>query len=252
MPFESIPVNAARICDGLRKIGYVPPSAITDIIDNSIQAKAKNVYIMAVPEVASEARKNNVKEYLIIDDGIGMNAEGIKHALELGASDESYEEKSLSKFGLGLKSAAFSQGEVLEVISSPGNGDSFEKYVVSLPVIRARGEYGAERLQITDEDTRLIEKYLPQNRGTIIRIAQVRMTNHPSIRSTFKELEIKLGIIYFYMMRDDALHIYLVDLSGNLHECQPYDVLFTNEADNNGDLDEFSWNGRETQWIERL
>ena len=54
MQFQEIEIDAARICDGLRKIGYTPPTAITDIIDNSVQAKAQRVIVRAIPILASE------------------------------------------------------------------------------------------------------------------------------------------------------------------------------------------------------
>ncbi|MCY4410684.1 MAG: ATP-binding protein [Caldilineaceae bacterium] len=177
-----------------------------------------------------------------------MNRSGIKDALQLGASDTNYPPDSLSKFGLGLKSAAFSQGEQLEVVSSEGN-DPFAKYVVSLPEIRERREYGAVQEELSPNDCELIRNYLPERRGTIIRITEVRTKNHPSIRATFRELQQKLGIIYYYMM--PALRIYLVDKEGGKTQCEPYDVLFAEEADRNGDLNEFEWDGQTTRWIQR-
>ena len=248
MCFEKIDLNAARVCDGLRKIGYTPSTAITDIVDNSVQAGATNIYIQAIPIAASEVRRENVKSYIIVDDGWGMNSLGIKSALQLGASDANYPPNSLSKFGLGLKSAAFSQGEQLEVVSSDGS-ELFAKYVVSLPEIRERQEYGAVQVELSPDDHELITEYLPEKRGTIVRVTEVRTKNHPSIRSTFRELQEKLGIIYYYMMPE--LQIYLVDKEGGRTKCERYDVLFAGEADQNGDLDEFVWDGLSTRWIQR-
>lgn len=208
MDFEQIGMNAARICDGLRKIGYTPPTAITDIVDNSVQAQAKHVYIRTIPKLVTDRRRDNVEAYEIIDDGIGMNSVGIKSALELGSSPDDYGVHSLSKFGLGLKSAAFSQGEVLEVISSDGS-DDFCKYVVSLPEIRRRQEYGAMRSELTEEDRALIARYLPAGKGTIVRIGSVREENHPTIRSTYNELRQRLGAIYYYYMIDEMVNIVL-------------------------------------------
>src|SRR4051794_219857 len=104
MPFQTIPMDAARVCDGLSKIGYTPPSAICDIIDNSIRADAHNILVRIIPERDLPlTRINNVSEYLIVDDGRGMDREGMLDALRLGSSSDEYEPHSLSKFGLGLK-----------------------------------------------------------------------------------------------------------------------------------------------------
>lgn len=250
MDFQEIEIDAARICDGLRKIGYTPPTAITDIIDNSVQAEANSIWIRAIPIVASESRRENVRAYEIIDDGLGMNLEQMKEALKLGANDAHYAPNSLSKYGLGLKSAAFSQGEQLELISSDGSGD-FRKLVVSLPEIRSRRKYGVVEHQLTTEDIQLTNEFMPQKRGTIVRIAHVRTQNHPSIKSTFKELNAKLGVIYYYMMTERGLRIYLIDIKESQNECIPYDVLFTEEANANGELDENDWDGLQTKWIQK-
>ena len=250
MQFQEIEIDAARICDGLRKIGYTPPTAITDIIDNSVQAKAQRVIVRAIPILASETRRENVRAYEIVDDGTGMDIDQMKEALKLGATDANYAPNSLSKYGLGLKSAAFSQGETLELISSTGEAP-FRKLVVSLPEIRSRRKYGVTEQALLPADEELIQELLPGMRGTIVRIADVRTQNHPSIKATFKELQTKLGVIYYYMMSKRELRIFLMDIDGNQIECNACDVLFTDEADLNGELDENSWDGRQTRWIQR-
>ena len=174
----------------------------------------------------------------------------MKEALKLGATDANYAPNSLSKYGLGLKSAAFSQGETLELISSTGEAP-FRKLVVSLPEIRSRRKYGVTEQALLPADEELIQELLPGMRGTIVRIADVRTQNHPSIKATFKQLQTKLGVIYYYMMIKRELRIFLMDIDGYQIECNACDVLFTDEADLNGELDENSWDGRQTRWIQR-
>ena len=246
MSFVPLKMDAGRICDGLSRIGYTPPAAITDIIDNSVTHHARHVWVQIVPEKeVSQSRKDNVKSYLIIDDGDGMNRDGLLDALSLGSSADDYGADSLSKFGLGLKSASFSQGETLEVVSSDGNGP-FCKYRVSLPQVRAQGEYGAQPCELSGDDQELIAAHLPDGRGTIVRITDIRKGNHPSIAATLGELQERVGIIYYYFMADDALEI-----SVDGKKCEPFDVLCTDEADRNGNLNEHDWDGREVRWIEK-
>lgn len=254
MAFESLQMNAARICDGLARIGYTPQSAICDIIDNAVTAEAKNIHVIITrenPDLSDNAR-GNVKEYCVIDDGKGMDEQGIKNALALGASEMHYTATTLSKFGLGLKSAAFSQGEILEIISSPGHGAPFIKYRVSLPEIRKRNSYGTEKLSLSGEDKALVKKYLTNQQGTIVRLSNIRKANHPRIKETLEELEERVGIIYYYFMLDDSLKISLDGKS-----CLPFDTLFTADAnaaikaDGSVDgLNEFEWDGKSVRWIQ--
>ena len=240
--------NPERLIVALSHNQQTPLSAVCDIMDNAVTAKAKRVVVKIVrlSEVRGDDRKDNVREYLVIDDGGGMDEAGIKNALALGASEIGYAADTLSKFGLGLKSASFSQGESLELISSPGGGAEFQGYRVSLPQVRAQGQYGAERLTLSEADHALIAEYLPDGHGTIVRIADIRHNNHPAISKTVDELRERVGIIYYYFMRDDGFEI---EIDGEI--CQPLDPLFTTEADKNGNLDENVWDGLTTRWIKR-
>lgn len=240
----SLDMNPNRICYGLSRIGYTPDSAVCDIADNAVVAGAKNIYIefQKINENASDRRSNNVKEYLIIDDGKGMTFEEIRNALTLGSNGEGYRNGTLSKFGLGLKSAAFAQGDRLEVVSGIGVGE-FRKLVVDLTKIT--DEYFAIEEQLSKTDKVLIEKYMPQAHGTIIRISKVHQNNHPSIRKTKNILEKRLGVIYYYFLKE-GLRIFLDETL-----IRPYDVLFTEEAEQNGNLDEADWDGKTVKWISK-
>ena len=242
----NLEIDAGRLLYGLSRIGYTTSSAICDIIDNSIRANSKFVRLIIVKDRQdfSDAKKNNIREYLIIDDGDGMNRNQIIEALKLGASKESYEENSLSKFGLGLKSAAFSQGDTLEVISSDGTG--YNKFRVSLLDIIATKSYTADELDLSDEDNSLISKYLNSDKGTIIRLGDIRKNNHPSVKNTIDELNTKVGVIYYYFINERGLKIFISD-----KEVIGIDPLFVEEANQNGNLDENIWDGTEVKWIEK-
>ena len=235
-------INAARICFGISRIGYTPASAICDIIDNAVSAYAKNIHIKIIQKSNSTNlnKKNDVQEYLIIDDGIGMNKEKIENALDLGSSTSNYEEDTLSKFGLGLKSASFAQGNRLEIISGDGSGEINKEYV---DLEEIDDEYYSVECDLNDSDRDLVQQYFENgNKGTIIRISKIHTNNHPSIKTTISELEEKLGVIYYYFLRKD-LHISINDI-----EIDAVDALFTEEAGNNK-LDENIWDGKSVQWI---
>lgn len=97
-----------------------------------MSAGAKNVYIRIVKldESLNDNSINNVKEYLIIDDGSGMMAEQMGNALDLGSDDSQCPEGTLSKFGLGFKSTSFANGGRLEIVS--GVAGDFRKECVDL------------------------------------------------------------------------------------------------------------------------
>jgi hypothetical protein len=85
-------------------------SALADIVDNSIDAKASQVRIRFVQ------RGTAILGIQIIDNGRGLTAEDIKRAMTFGARRD-YGSEELGHFGLGLKAASLSQATSFEVYS---------------------------------------------------------------------------------------------------------------------------------------
>ena len=86
--------------------------AIADLIDNSIFAGAKNIWI--------EYAWNDGRPWIrIMDDGTGMTEERLVEAMRLGTQSplEERDSKDLGRFGLGLKTASFSQCKLLTIIA---------------------------------------------------------------------------------------------------------------------------------------
>lgn len=113
---EAVP-GAAAMIETFRAIGYSLETAIADIIDNSISAEAKNIYINRI-------WKGGESIVTIKDDGCGMSNEEIIQAMRPGAHNPLEERSStdLGRFGLGLKTASFSQCRSLTVISKQNGG----------------------------------------------------------------------------------------------------------------------------------
>lgn len=112
---EVVKPNLKNFIKSLRDVGYNFQIALADIIDNSIAAGAKNVLIDTEPEP-------NLK-LSVLDDGAGMNERELIEAMRLGSKDPDDErnKKDLGRFGLGLKTASFSQCKRLTVVTKKNN-----------------------------------------------------------------------------------------------------------------------------------
>lgn len=108
---EVVIPNVANLITSLRDIGYNFEIAVADVIDNSISAEAKNIEILAVEQPE--------KLVGILDDGNGMDELELVEAMRLATQNPSIErsENDLGRFGLGLKTASFSQCKKLTVVS---------------------------------------------------------------------------------------------------------------------------------------
>jgi hypothetical protein len=106
------PPKAGALIEALRGLGYSTATAIADIIDNSIAASALQVGIWFYWD--------GPESYVaIVDDGIGMTGTELQNAMLLGARNplETRAKFDLGRFGLGLKTASFSQCRRLTVAS---------------------------------------------------------------------------------------------------------------------------------------
>ena len=101
------------LIESLRDVGYSFNSAVADIIDNSITANSGNVSVFALPF------GDGGFKVAIIDDGDGLDRDELLKAMRLGSSNPrlAREAGDLGRFGLGLKTASFSQCRRLTVVS---------------------------------------------------------------------------------------------------------------------------------------
>lgn len=114
-PFH-LPPRAASLSASLRDLGYSLEAAIADVIDNSISADATEIQIFC-------DLSQSIPVLVISDNGRGMNEAALIDAMRHGAvaPREIRASKDLGRFGLGLKTASFSQCRQLTVISSKAN-----------------------------------------------------------------------------------------------------------------------------------
>lgn len=110
---HKLPPSASALSASMRDLGYSLETAVADLLDNSISAKATVVQIFCdlTPDCTTLA---------IIDNGKGMNADEVIAAMRYGASNpaEGRLSSDLGRFGLGLKTASFSQCRRLSIASA--------------------------------------------------------------------------------------------------------------------------------------
>ncbi|KHS50377.1 ATP-binding protein [Hafnia paralvei] len=107
------PPSAACLSASMRDLGYSLETAIADLIDNSISASADMIDIIC----------NVSCEYplvIILDNGKGMTEHELLAAMRHGTDNPRQQRspKDLGRFGLGLKTASFSQCRSLTVVST--------------------------------------------------------------------------------------------------------------------------------------
>ncbi|MFC8448530.1 ATP-binding protein [Kitasatospora sp. NPDC057223] len=99
-----------RYVEALSSQGYGFEAALTDLVDNSIDAGARDVVIHFLRE------GDQLVSLLVVDDGGGMDEAALDIAMTVGGRRD-YEGAALGMFGTGLKSASLSHAESVTVVS---------------------------------------------------------------------------------------------------------------------------------------
>ena len=147
MPANRIekPPNPDNLISSMRDIGYTLGTALADVIDNSITAGARSVDLF-MESIGTERR------IAIIDDGSGMTRDVLIEAMVFASQhpEDERDEKDLGRFGLGLKTAAFSQCRRLTVVTRRDGTARAARW--DLDVIAETGKWSLDEWQVDDGD----------------------------------------------------------------------------------------------------
>ena len=120
---QKIPAFGGKGYQSMRNNDFSTEAAIAEVIDNSMEAKSKNIKIKIFQSVPPGKKKPRVNKIVFGDDGIGMNAETIQYALQVGWSSRYNSRKGIGRFGVGMTYGAISVCEFVEIYSREKGGN---------------------------------------------------------------------------------------------------------------------------------
>lgn len=131
------------LMNSMRSIGYSFKTAVADIVDNSISAKATEIHIFTpiTPDDLS---------ITFFDNGEGMTRDELFNAMKYGSDKEAYGASDLGRFGLGLKSASLSQCRKLTVVSK--KNDHLSAFSWDLDCVEQNKTWECLELEATEID----------------------------------------------------------------------------------------------------
>jgi hypothetical protein len=170
MKYQNTNPNPAALLSSLRDIGYNIETAIEDLIDNSITAKAIKIEIRMI--------WNKGDPWMaILDNGRGMSNSELVKAMTLAGNNplETRHKDDLGRFGLGLKTASFSQCKQLTVITF--NNNSLSAAEIDLEEVNTNIDKGFRVGILEDDDIntlslsildRQFPEFLASKKGTLV------------------------------------------------------------------------------------
>lgn len=159
MDWEIAEPRPDALVESLRGFGYSPEAAVADLIDNSMSAGAREIDVHFHWNGAASS-------VTIRDDGHGMDEKTLFNAMRAGSTNPLDEraDSDLGRFGLGLKTASFSQARELTVLSRKRGSKSTAVRRWDLDLIAKSSEW---RLLLTPPPASPVPR-LPGGSGTIV------------------------------------------------------------------------------------
>ncbi|QBL10515.1 ATP-binding protein [Rheinheimera sp. D18] len=111
-------LSAETVIESLRDNGYNNTAyALAELIDNSLQATASRVEVGFIEEQQKERKNYTVSEISLWDNGIGMDVNTLRVAMQFGGGTNRNDNGGMGKFGMGLPNSSISQCKRVDVWS---------------------------------------------------------------------------------------------------------------------------------------
>lgn len=211
-------VDIKNMGDALRNTGYKDiESAVSEIIDNSVEANAKNIFVILREGIAASGRKI-VTEIGFLDNGDGMSTKVLGSCLGIGASTRQAR-KGMGRFGVGLPQASLYACPEIEVYSWQNGIENTQKVYLDINKIKDGEQKEIEDPELTSipepyasyvNYQTMFEQYDFSKTGTLViwkKCDRIR----PKTRGPLTErLEFSLGQKFRYFIHDDISKIKII------------------------------------------
>lgn len=198
MNTEIVNPYVANFIKSLRDIGYTFEIAVADIIDNSITAKSSLIKIHTVVEPRIV--------FSVLDNGEGMSSKELVEAMRLASKDpdQKREKSDLGRFGLGLKTASFSQCKKLTVVSKKDGVVSIAQW--DLDYLAQENEWLLKMPVLEEIDKNpLLEELLINDKGTLIIWEEIDRYEKEAFSEIIEKLRNHLALVFHRFLEGAVL-----------------------------------------------
>lgn len=196
---------------GFKAVSYSVSQALSDLIDNSIDAKAETIVIQF-------GRTNDELKFIqVIDNGEGITPNHIDTAMGWGY-ESNKNVKSLGCFGLGMKLAAFAIGDSLTVFSKANNKNPVGRRWTFENIAKEDEEWTLEEI-----DSEIAKKWLARDygeidiskQGTLVQLDNIQEFNvgagqvNETLQTIIKDLKFHVGLHFHRFIESKKFKIYI-------------------------------------------
>ncbi len=206
--------NISNFIKSLRDVGYTFEIAVADVLDNSISANATEIkiYTVPLPEIM----------FCMLDNGIGMTEPELIEAMRLATQnpEDKRDKKDLGRFGLGLKTASFSQCKQLTVLSKKDNKISIKQW--DLDYISQENKWWLLTPEIKDfEANPLMNEFRNNEHGTLVIWRNIDRYKPNSFSDKIDKLKKHLSLV-FHKFLEGSVSFYKLKIFINGNQLKPF------------------------------
>ncbi|MCF7815299.1 MAG: ATP-binding protein [Candidatus Cloacimonetes bacterium] len=218
---QTLPPNPARLIEGLRDTGYNFNTALSDIVDNSIDAGASLINININMDTDGDILVS------VADNGCGMDMEALLEGMTYGATGNP-DPKRLGKFGLGLKTASTAFCRSVSVITRNNLGMELIKATWDLDHVVNSAEWELLLRDPEEYEIELFNETSKDSSGTLViwdRTDRI-MRSYSEPAGTYARKALQKIIKSF---QDHAAMIYQRFLDSSDNRAQDIEILLNGE-----------------------
>lgn len=218
MKIEEIEQNSIialeQFIQSTRDSGYKSTaSAISELVDNSLQAGAASISIQIVPDYDNETDLR----VAVLDDGCGMDKHTLTQAMRFGGSSRYNSRQGLGRFGMGLPNASLSQAKSINVYTWQRAGKTTKTYIdvdeIASGAMKSIPSPKEESLPYWVD-------FSQSESGTLVTWENCDRLDHKRISTIERKLHSSLGKIFRYFIWGGS------KISINGQEVKPIDPLY--------------------------
>jgi hypothetical protein len=216
-------IKTGQALQSLRDSGYSIEAALGEVIDNSIEANANNIYIYLFKKENRKGKKQ-VHEITIMDDGDGMPPGILQYYPQIGYSTRYMRDDTIGKYGVGAKLAALNFATRFDVWSRNNNKEKWSHVFLDLSEMLSDESVGKEFF-IPEPKVKTIPpdwtEPVKDKTGTIVLWSNIDRLEDGRHAISYDELESnlvkELSRIFRYFI-NDGIKIYVNDKLLRAHD----------------------------------
>ena len=232
-------VLSGRALKSLRDSGHNLPTAIGEVVDNSIEANANFIHVRLEQKEGRRGKKR-IYRIAVADDGEGMAGDTLQLYPQIGFSTRYMSTSNIGKYGVGAKLAALNFGQRMDIWSRTTDSEPWLHVYFDLEETLKEESWGEPvgikplNVEPVPDDLR---ELLPAGSGTLVVWSKVDRLEEGRKAADFnsqrQEVEKELSRMFRYFLGGGIVltvngtklypmtHYFLWKIHGPIHNCTP-------------------------------